>query len=108
MDAGAKRGPACWTVDIQIPAGKKVTMKHMVGNMVFTVMVATQAWAACGETGVALQVLGSGGPFGVGRASAGYIVWVDGASRFMIDAGGVRLPDFTKLVHAWQSSSCRP
>ncbi len=46
------------------------------------------AWAACGGSGVALQVLGSGGPFGAGRASAGYIVWVDGASRIMVDAGG--------------------
>ena len=46
------------------------------------------AWAACGDAGVWLQVLGSGGPFGAGRASAGYIVWVDGVSRIMVDAGG--------------------
>lgn len=46
------------------------------------------AGAACGDTGVSLQVLGSGGPFGAGRASAGYIVWVDGMSRVMVDAGG--------------------
>jgi ribonuclease BN (tRNA processing enzyme) len=38
---------------------------------------------------VALQVLGSGGPIADdGRASAGYIVWVDGQSRFLIDTGG--------------------
>ncbi len=43
---------------------------------------------ACDDAGVALQVLGSGGPFGVGRASAGYLVWVDGKARAMIDAGG--------------------
>lgn len=39
--------------------------------------------------GVALQVLGSGGPIADdGRASSGYIVWVDGQSRALIDAGG--------------------
>jgi ribonuclease BN (tRNA processing enzyme) len=48
----------------------------------------TTASADCGDSVVALQVLGSGGPFGVGRASAGYIVWIDGVSRIMVDAGG--------------------
>lgn len=39
--------------------------------------------------GPALQVLGSGGPIADdGRASSGYLVWVDGRSRFLIDAGG--------------------
>ena len=41
------------------------------------------------DNGVALQVLGSGGPIADdGRASTGYLVWVDGAARVMIDAGG--------------------
>ena len=41
------------------------------------------------KSGVALQVLGSGGPIADdARASSGYLVWVDGASRIMIDAGG--------------------
>jgi ribonuclease BN (tRNA processing enzyme) len=36
-----------------------------------------------------LQVLGSGGPIADdGRASTGYLVWIDGRSRFLIDAGG--------------------
>ncbi len=40
-------------------------------------------------TGVTLQVLGSGGPIADdGRASSGYLLWVDGRARFMIDAGG--------------------
>jgi ribonuclease BN (tRNA processing enzyme) len=39
--------------------------------------------------GVALQVLGSGGPIADdGRASSGYIVWVDGKSRVLVDSGG--------------------
>ncbi|MGI9225757.1 MAG: MBL fold metallo-hydrolase [Woeseiaceae bacterium] len=41
------------------------------------------------QDGVALQILGSGGPIADdGRASSGYIVWVDGQSRVLIDAGG--------------------
>jgi ribonuclease BN (tRNA processing enzyme) len=41
------------------------------------------------DEGVALQVLGSGGPIADdGRASSGYIVWVDGESRVLVDVGG--------------------
>lgn len=44
----------------------------------------------CAETAsVALQVLGSGGPIPDDeRASSGYVVWVDGKSRLLVDAGG--------------------
>jgi len=39
--------------------------------------------------GVTLQILGSGGPIADdGRASSGYLIWVDGESRVLIDAGG--------------------
>lgn len=39
--------------------------------------------------GVALQVLGSGGPIADdGRASSSYLVWVDGKARVLVDAGG--------------------
>ena len=46
--------------------------------------------SACGPSeGVALQVLGSGGPIADdGRASTGYLVWKDGRARVLIDAGG--------------------
>ncbi len=47
-----------------------------------------QAQEACGDGRVVLQILGSGGPVGVGRASAGYLVWIDGVGRLMVDAGG--------------------
>ncbi|MEM8817742.1 MAG: MBL fold metallo-hydrolase [Pseudomonadota bacterium] len=49
-----------------------------------------QAETACApDQGVALQVLGSGGPIADdGRASAGYLLWIDGRSRLLIDAGG--------------------
>ena len=46
--------------------------------------------AACPpDDGIALQVLGSGGPIADdGRASSAYLVWVNGRSRVLIDAGG--------------------
>jgi ribonuclease BN (tRNA processing enzyme) len=41
------------------------------------------------QQGIALQVLGSGGPIADdGRASSGYIIWVNGESKVLIDAGG--------------------
>ncbi len=44
--------------------------------------------AACQESGLQLQVLGSGGPGGsMGRASSAYVLWVDGESRVLIDTG---------------------
>lgn len=46
------------------------------------------AFASCRDSAVALQILGSGGPFGYGRAASGYLVWVDGVARVMVDAGG--------------------
>ena len=69
----------------------RVIAAVMIG--VFTCTSAATASTAAGQcppaTGVALQVLGSGGPIADdGRASSGYVVWVDGASRVMIDAGG--------------------
>ena len=43
----------------------------------------------CSEDGIYLQILGSGGPDGGdGRASTGYLVWVNGNPLVMIDAGG--------------------
>lgn len=45
--------------------------------------------AAAGCDGIAVQILGSGGPTPNGaRASSGYLVWVNGHSRVLVDAGG--------------------
>lgn len=39
--------------------------------------------------GAAIQILGSGGPIADdGRAATGYLVWIDGQARVLIDAGG--------------------
>lgn len=66
--------------------------------------------SSCGETGVAVQVLGSGGPEITynNRASSGYLVWIDGAARVLVDAGsgvaanfgrsGARLEDLDAIV----------
>lgn len=61
-----------------------------VSLSVCTVSVHAQSSGNCPTSeGVTLQILGSGGPIADdGRASASYIVWVDGKSRLLIDAGG--------------------
>jgi len=44
---------------------------------------------SCGSQGIALQVLGSGGPeLQDKRASSSYLVWEDGEARVLVDAGG--------------------
>ena len=56
--------------------------------LVATALLANAAAPGCGGQGVAVQVLGSGGPEMRGRASASYLVWVDGKARVLVDAGG--------------------
>jgi len=47
------------------------------------------AGQSCGSTGLAVQVLGSGGPeLQDKRASTSYLVWDRGRARVMVDAGG--------------------
>jgi ribonuclease BN (tRNA processing enzyme) len=44
---------------------------------------------SCGSHGVAVQVLGSGGPeLQDKRASSSYLIWQDGQARVLVDAGG--------------------
>ncbi|HEY1965668.1 MAG TPA: MBL fold metallo-hydrolase [Acidobacteriaceae bacterium] len=44
---------------------------------------------SCGSTGLAVQVLGSGGPeIQDKRASTSYLIWEHGRARVMVDAGG--------------------
>src|SRR5277367_5612370 len=43
----------------------------------------------CGSTGLAVQVLGSGGPETQDkRASTSYLIWLNGSARVILDAGG--------------------
>ena len=44
---------------------------------------------SCQANGVAVQILGSGGPrMSRDRASASYLMWIDGRSKILVDAGG--------------------
>jgi glyoxylase-like metal-dependent hydrolase (beta-lactamase superfamily II) len=44
---------------------------------------------SCGSTGLAVQVLGSGGPeLQDKRASTSYLIWDNGSARVIVDAGG--------------------
>src|SRR5271154_3548874 len=44
---------------------------------------------SCGATGLAVQVLGSGGPESQDkRASTSYLIWENGKARVVLDAGG--------------------
>ena len=67
-------------------------MRNLLKNLaaLCCCLLASYAQAECPTgSGVALQVLGSGGPIADdARASSGYLVWVDGVSRVLIDAGG--------------------
>jgi hypothetical protein len=52
-------------------------------------LVLSAAAQTCGGEGVVVQVLGSGGPeLQDKRASSSYLVWQDGESRGLVDAGG--------------------
>ncbi len=56
---------------------------------IFALALPASAQDSCAEHPVAVQVLGSGGPFVVdNRASSSYVVWVEGHARVLVDAGG--------------------
>lgn len=74
------------TVAATTVAGKTTVGKIAIGK----INAAKTVSGSCPPRhGVAVQVLGSGGPIADdARASSAYLVWVDGASRVLIDAGG--------------------
>jgi len=52
-------------------------------------LLPSAAAQSCGAQGVAVQVLGSGGPeLQDKRASSSYLLWQDGRARALVDAGG--------------------
>ena len=57
-------------------------------TLAFSAMSSLAAHAAC-PLPTTVQILGSGGPVSDdARASSGYLVWIDGEARLLVDAGG--------------------
>lgn len=66
-----------------------VRLTAAIGALLFADDAAAWAQASCRDHPLAVQVLGSGGPFAGGdRASSGYLVWRDGRAAVMVDVGG--------------------
>jgi ribonuclease BN (tRNA processing enzyme) len=70
----------------QRPAGKTILAFAILISMY---EVSPGAAQSCSTTGVAVQVLGSGGPeLQDKRASSSYLIWDHGTARVLVDAGG--------------------
>jgi len=72
----------------QRPAGLRWQVL-VISSLLSCVVVMNAGAQGCGAKGVAVQVLGTGGPeLQDKRASSSYLVWVDGMPRVLVDAGG--------------------
>jgi ribonuclease BN (tRNA processing enzyme) len=61
----------------------------VIASFLICASLPSAAAQSCGSQGVAVQVLGSGGPeLQDKRASSSYLVWEDGQGKVLIDAGG--------------------
>ena len=61
----------------------------------FAIMITNVSAADCKSDGIALQVLGSGGPeIQAGRASTSYLIWKGGKAKVLIDTGSGSLLRF--------------
>jgi ribonuclease BN (tRNA processing enzyme) len=70
---------------------QKLSRKTLLASAVVFSMYAVSPVKAqsCGSTGLAVQVLGSGGPeLQDKRASTSYLIWDNGRARVIVDAGG--------------------
>jgi ribonuclease BN (tRNA processing enzyme) len=57
--------------------------------LLIVAFVSSTGAQSCGARGIAIQVLGSGGPeLQDKRASSSYLIWVDGQAKLLMDAGG--------------------
>lgn len=63
-------------------------MIRLIILLLFSTCHFSNAIANCGQNGVWLQVLGSGGPeLGDKRASTSYLIWHDGKAKLLVDIG---------------------
>lgn len=70
-------------------AYRTVLLSLLVATPGIVTATPLDAQLQCEAQGVSVQVLGSGGPrAGTERASASYLVWIEGRSRVMVDVGG--------------------
>jgi ribonuclease BN (tRNA processing enzyme) len=61
----------------------------LIASLVCALGSLPAAAQSCGASGLAVQVLGSGGPESQDkRASTSYLIWQDGRARIILDAGG--------------------
>ncbi len=68
---------------------KLLRLLPMAAALAICSPVQAQQAPQCGTNGIALQLLGSGGPISDdARASSGAIIWINGKARILIDAGG--------------------
>ena len=83
-------------------------LANILCSALFALSACAGAAGRCDESaGISLQILGSGGPIADdGRASSAYVVWIDGRSKILIDAGGGAFlrfgeagADFAELDH---------
>lgn len=66
----------------------KIKLLGLFLYLLFTMPITANAQQKCGNTGIWLQVLGSGGPeINDKRSSSGYLVWQDGRARILVDIG---------------------
>ena len=64
-------------------------LRLLLGLLLACALLPSAAAQSCGARGIALQVLGSGGPeLQDRRASSSYLIWEDGRARVLVDAGG--------------------
>lgn len=61
----------------------------ILASLLLAIAVSPMIAQSCGSTGLAVQVLGSGGPETQDkRASTSYLIWEDGKAHVILDAGG--------------------
>lgn len=72
-----------------LPASRLACFRLLLSSLLVCVLPSSAAAQSCGSQGVAVQVLGSGGPeLQDKRASSSYLVWQNGRARVLVDAGG--------------------
>jgi ribonuclease BN (tRNA processing enzyme) len=91
MSMNGVSGPACRPATERMPrCGSRSSAWRSVAAAAFLALAISPnaAFAGCSAP-VAVQVLGSGGPdSNDARASSGYLLWLDGEARLLVDAGG--------------------